>query len=454
MSKKAYTSPDTIITTVPEPVTTSKPCVLTDLQNQALLNTPSEYTDNDLCDKCRQQGLKAKLPQGKLRDGLFLWAAREGHAHFCYDLLTNRNCNGTFTVEMTNHEGLTALDLAVRKGHMQVIRFLVEHAGADIQAMSLDKDERLCALHLAVCAGNLEVVSYLVEKGADINARDIHGYTPVIFAAKFGHVLVLHYLIQSGCDLYLEDEDGATALAWAADKGQGQSVRYLVEVCKMNINLVDREGMTALHWAAFKNRIEVVQILLSLEADTELCDATQMRPIDYARQRSLHQVVNLLETNGVCPSKQKLKLRFDYVDKLRQWPAYIAPILLVPGIFYSLHTLPWFLAIPCTALIMALLSLIALPSQTVYLIGKGRNGNILNPTQANMLLVFVLMNFIVWRNYLSEVTNDVFPSLTTWFPRLFIIVLGLYFYCRNATPDQLPVALASERLAGVNVRDG
>ncbi|WP_349968545.1 ankyrin repeat domain-containing protein [Wolbachia endosymbiont of Armadillidium arcangelii] len=65
-----------------------------------------------------------------------------------------------------------------------------------------DKRESLCTkdksdktpLHYAAKSGNLELVKYLVEeKGADVNARDMSNKTPIRYAAESGNLDLVKY---------------------------------------------------------------------------------------------------------------------------------------------------------------------------------------------------------------------------------------------------------------------
>jgi ankyrin repeat protein len=44
------------------------------------------------------------------------------------------------------------------------------------------------ALHYAAAVGNEDMVSALVDAGFEIDARDAHGFTPLMWAANEGHV--------------------------------------------------------------------------------------------------------------------------------------------------------------------------------------------------------------------------------------------------------------------------
>ncbi|KNC78109.1 hypothetical protein SARC_09447, partial [Sphaeroforma arctica JP610] len=136
-----------------------------------------------VCDECTRLGYEEKMPNMDNQNELLLWAARHGHAHYCRDLLYFTN-EGHYSIKQTNCEGLTPLHLAARRGHIQVVQFLVLDARTPVDHRTSSDDDSLTALHLAVCANEMEVVEFLATQGSDINARDSHGYTPAMFAAQ------------------------------------------------------------------------------------------------------------------------------------------------------------------------------------------------------------------------------------------------------------------------------
>ena len=53
-------------------------------------------------------------------------------------------------------------------------------------------------LHKAIKTGDIEQVKQLIAKGADVNATDNKGETPLHFAAVFGHTAIAELLIIKG----------------------------------------------------------------------------------------------------------------------------------------------------------------------------------------------------------------------------------------------------------------
>lgn len=84
------------------------------------------------------------------------------------------------------------------------------------------------ALFRATREGNTDMVkSLLSSPGADVNATDERGSTPLLEAARYGHEDICRVLIAAGADLKARDKDGKTALALAIQGDHDEVVRLL-----------------------------------------------------------------------------------------------------------------------------------------------------------------------------------------------------------------------------------
>ena len=86
------------------------------------------------------------------------------------------------------------------------------------------------ALFRATIEGNTEMVKSLVSSpGADVNATNERGSTPLLEAARFGHDDICRVLIAAGANLKAKDNEGKTALMLAVQNNHDDVVRVLKE---------------------------------------------------------------------------------------------------------------------------------------------------------------------------------------------------------------------------------
>ena len=99
---------------------------------------------------------------------------------------------------------------------VQFLRTLRDH--------EIDIDQPL----LSVARHGFEaLVSALLAVGADKNAADQNGYTPLDIAAEFGHEALVSALLAAGADKNAAQQDGFTPLHIAAEQGHEAAVSAL-----------------------------------------------------------------------------------------------------------------------------------------------------------------------------------------------------------------------------------
>ncbi|XP_055543760.1 serine/threonine-protein phosphatase 6 regulatory ankyrin repeat subunit B-like [Wyeomyia smithii] len=196
---------------------------------------------------------------------------------------------------------LTALHVAVRNGHTELVEHLIE-VGADVNVAS----EMLCTpLHMAVKLyrgavhhKHVKIIELLVKNGAivdnadsnretalmlslknklyeaanyliilsnNINSTDSGGLTALHWAAKVGHAETIEKLVAADAKVDATTKNGDTALMVASKFGHSDAVDALLERYN-NINATNSEGWTALHYAAVKGKIEIIEKLLKAGA--------------------------------------------------------------------------------------------------------------------------------------------------------------------------------------------
>jgi Protein kinase domain/Ankyrin repeats (3 copies)/Ankyrin repeats (many copies) len=115
------------------------------------------------------------------------------------------------STEIKDHDGWTPLDYAAFSGHLEMVKFLVKEAGADVESKDC---HHYTPLYYAAMRGHLEVVKFLVKgAGADVESKECNQRTPLLCAASAGHLEVVKFLVQeAGADVEAKDFWGCTAL--------------------------------------------------------------------------------------------------------------------------------------------------------------------------------------------------------------------------------------------------
>ena len=93
-------------------------------------------------------------------------------------------------VDLQNKEGCTALLLAAKYGHLEIVKVLL----AKDAKINVQDKEGLTALLLATQEGHLEIMKALLAKDAKVDLEDKDGWTAFVVAAKEGHADIVQAL--------------------------------------------------------------------------------------------------------------------------------------------------------------------------------------------------------------------------------------------------------------------
>ena len=147
--------------------------------------------------------------------------------------------------------------------------------------------------------GHLECVEVLLENGADINTPAKHRYDldwrmlPLMVSVE--HIKVLELLISKGANLDQHDPDlGYTALHMAGSFGYYQSVEILLKA-GANVNSKTHLKETPLMQAAEKGNLKAVKVLLNHGAKVKVKDCRGETAISKARKKDRYEIVRALE---------------------------------------------------------------------------------------------------------------------------------------------------------------
>ncbi|MBI5037011.1 ankyrin repeat domain-containing protein [Candidatus Micrarchaeota archaeon] len=124
----------------------------------------------------------------------------------------------------------------------------------------------MTALHEAARNGNTAEVKKLLTEGADIEAKDIFGFTPLFWAAiktlGENHAQTVQLLLKSGASTEIKSERGRTPLHEAAESGNEEAAKLLLKHGAFVNARTKRSKRTPLHYAAYLGRGSAVAKLL------------------------------------------------------------------------------------------------------------------------------------------------------------------------------------------------
>ncbi|XP_048251507.1 ankyrin repeat domain-containing protein 49-like [Haliotis rufescens] len=115
--------------------------------------------------------------------------------------------------------------------------------------------------------GNVAAVKRILAAGrADVNSKDLNGWTPVLLAARKGHREVVELLVRKGADVSVLTFNDDNILHLACMGSDVETVKYVLSLNVVDINARTKGGRTAVSWARYFSHRRVENLLLSLGA--------------------------------------------------------------------------------------------------------------------------------------------------------------------------------------------
>lgn len=168
-----------------------------------------------------------------------------------------------------------------------------------------------------------EILLMLTQKGADINARNKEGVTPLLIAIQSGDVEMIKLLTSCGANIHTKDTHGNSPLSIALSS---DTEIFEATINAQNCNTQDSNGNTPLHMALLNDApLLKVQHIISLTDDVNLRNSEGNSPLFITVLKNRKQVgTNLLQKNADIFStntnnNSPLSLALKYGGSVQDW---------------------------------------------------------------------------------------------------------------------------------------
>ncbi|KAI6654558.1 Ankyrin-3-like [Oopsacas minuta] len=192
----------------------------------------------------------------------------------------------------TKKQLLTPLMIAVQAQNTEAVDFILANGGG-INDTDVFQNS---SLHKAVAVGFIPILQTLANQGADLNAQNRNGTTPLISAAKNQQGGALSILLNYGAAVELTDHGGYTALCYAA--WRGLLVSNLLGY-NANVNVKSLFGFTPLLLATEEGHCHIVKELLAHGADINAYNRYHNTALHYAVNTGNIEMISILLENGI-----------------------------------------------------------------------------------------------------------------------------------------------------------
>ena len=183
-------------------------------------------------------------------------------------LIGHPNCNPS----ITNHEGMTPLQLAFKKDQLSTTEVLVLSATkAFLLSAKFSHEDKAKAmpglLHCAIHTDRMPLFIMLIEmKECNINEKGRSDQTALHVACRVESMEYIQKLTQQPtCDLNIKDDNGDTALHIAAcsEWNSAEKIQCLLDSDRCDPNITNKQGYTPLHIATVNSKFDSIKIILN-----------------------------------------------------------------------------------------------------------------------------------------------------------------------------------------------
>ena len=227
-------------------------------------------------------------------------AAEKGHLAVI-QILLDRSAN----IDSKTKSGDTPLMCAARGAQVAAAKLLLEHS-AQLDNPLVNSDRITAAIMPSIYGRSTTIMKMLLDRGGDANHRDdeAHGGTLLHIVARNqpggSQTRNIRTLLKYGADIEARDEEGKTPLAAAVEDYTFEAISFLLSR-GADLEARDNSGQTPIGTAVRKGAFRAVQFFIGFRADLEAKDNDGHTPLVLAVRNGNIEMVRFLLERGADP---------------------------------------------------------------------------------------------------------------------------------------------------------
>jgi len=207
-----------------------------------------------------------------------------------YSNSSNGMIRSNVSTSNNNNLDMTPLHRATINNNKILVEFLLSKGAKPNEIDNKGKTP----LYWASRKGHVEVVKLLLDAhDANVNVADVWGDTPLIWAVIRGHIDVVKLLLKvPRINVNKQNRWGQPPLKWASFYGHTEILKLLLAVPDIDVNRADDFGKTPLHHATWRSKVEAVKLLLAAPG-IKVNQATKkgQTPLDFATSKPIRMMI-------------------------------------------------------------------------------------------------------------------------------------------------------------------
>lgn len=232
------------------------------------------------------------------KNNILFYAAQSGSQLIFNNVLNYSSDN--FTQKFENNRNM--LMCACNGGNLEIVKSIIENPERfGVKINQVDDAGNTVLHYLARSKGqdNIEIIENLIELGANIEAKNKEGQTPLISAVLLGNVALVKELLAKGADVNAVDKDGNTPLIYATHLNNPEIIEAVLSANELDVSHKNNKGVSA--YTISLSRDFIVSTINKEATTTKVSDEAQ-EAINH-NQNKYKNLSKILLSRGADPYK-------------------------------------------------------------------------------------------------------------------------------------------------------